>query len=173
MAQITPKKTSHAKQVIVDSLKDLLSKAKSVAVVDYRGLKVSQATELRRTIKKAGGQVVIAKNTLFKIAAGNQDLNISGTSAFVFSLTDEVSAIKAVADFAKKNTLPTFKLGLMDTQVLTDVEVAKLATIPDRFTLYTQLTTRLNSPLYGLANALNWNISQLVRTLEAVRVSKA
>ncbi len=167
MAQITPKKTS-----VVESLKDLLSQAKSVAVVDYRGLKVSQATQLRRDIKKAGGQIVIAKNTLFKIAAGNQDLNIGGTSAFVFSLTDEVSAIKAVADFAKKNALPTFKIGMLGSQVLTDVQIAQLATIPDKATLISKTLGSLKSPLYGLANALNWNISQLVRTLEAVRVSK-
>src|SRR3989344_2491441 len=94
---ISPKKTS-----VVAALKNLLSQAKSVAIVDYRGLKVSQATLLRQQIKKAGGQMVIAKNTLFKIALGKK-IDLSGTKAFVFSLPDEVAPLKTIAEFAKKN----------------------------------------------------------------------
>ena len=126
MAQITPKKSS-----VVNSLQDLLSRSKSVAVVDYSGLKVPQATLLRQAVKKAGGQYLVAKNTLFKIASGLKDLKLDGISGFVFSTTDEISAIKAVADFAKKNQLPTFKMGLLGDRVLSAIEVQELSAIPD------------------------------------------
>src|SRR3990172_2496314 len=128
------KRVNPAKASVIDHLKDLLAKSKSVAIVDYRGLKVSQATALRQAIKKAGGQYIVAKNTLFKIASGLKDLKLDGISGFVFSTTDEISAIKAVADFAKKNQLPTFKMGLLGDRVLSAIEVQELSAIPDKNT---------------------------------------
>lgn len=162
------KRVNPAKASIVNTLKDLLSQSKSVAIVDYRGLKVSPATQLRRSIKKAGGQVVIAKNTLFKIAFGKFDLDLSGPNAFIFALTDEVSPLKAVADFAKKNQLPVFKSGILGDRVLTAAEIIQLSSTPDRPTLNSLLTTHLKSPIYHLVYHLNWNITKLVRILKEV-----
>jgi large subunit ribosomal protein L10 len=161
-----------AKVSLVSEISDLISKSKSVAVVDYKGLKVSQVTELRRQIKKAGGQFLVAKNTLFKIAAHQPDLKLEGTSAFIFSLTDEITPVKAIADYAKKNTIPVFKMGFLQDRVLTAAEITQLATLPDKNTLVAKTLGTLNSPLYRLVVGLNWNISKLVRTLDAVRASK-
>jgi large subunit ribosomal protein L10 len=173
---MSPKKVNPQKAAVVARLKDLVGRSKAIAVVDYKGLKVNQATDLRRAIRQAGGQVVVTKNTLFSLAlkANDQRLetNLEGPSAFVFSLTDEISAIRALADFAKKNTLPTFKLGFLGDQTLSATEISQLAVIPDRTTNYQLLTTNLKSPLYGLVYSLNWNLSKLVRTLDAVRASK-
>src|SRR3989344_6239121 len=169
---MTPKKVNPQKASAVSSLKDLLSQAKSVAVVDYQGLKVSQATSLRRSIKQAGGQYLVAKNTLFKLAANLPGLKLDGISGFVFSIADEISAIKAVADFAKKNPGPTFKLGLLGTQVLSREEITSLAALPDRPALAGKLVGSLGSPLFKLAHNLNWLTGQLVRTLDAVAKSK-
>ncbi len=168
MAQITPKKSS-----VVNSLQDLLSRSKSVAVVDYSGLKVPQATLLRQAVKKAGGQYLVAKNTLFKIASGLKDLKLDGISGFVFSTTDEISAIKAVADFAKKNQLPTFKMGLLGDRVLSATEVQELSAIPDKNTLISKLLGSLQSPITNLTYNLNWNIGKLVRTLDAISKAKS
>ncbi|KKT58417.1 MAG: 50S ribosomal protein L10 [Candidatus Amesbacteria bacterium GW2011_GWB1_47_19] len=170
---MTPKKVNPAKTSVISRLSDLIKSSKSVAIVDYQGLKVSQATQLRQAVRLAGGQFVVAKNTLFKIASGIKDLDLSGTSAFVFSKTDEISALKAVAGFAKKNNLPTFKQGLMGDRVLTAEEISILAALPDRNTQYSQLVSRLNSPISKLVYSLNWNISKLVRTLDAVREVKS
>src|SRR3989344_2817508 len=155
------KRVNPAKASIVSSLKDLLSKSKSVAIVDYKGLKVSQATQLRSLVKKAGGQVVIAKNTLFKIASGKSDLDLSGANAFVFAISDEITPLKAVANFAKKNQLPVFKSGFYGDRVLTVAEITDLSRIPDAKTSAAQLVF-----------ALNWNISKLVRTLNAIKQVK-
>ena len=168
MAQITPKKSS-----VVNSLQDLLSRSKSVAVVDYSGLKVPQAPLLRQAVKKAGGQYLVAKNTLFKIASGLKDLKLDGISGFVFSTTDEISAIKAVADFAKKNQLPTFKMGLLGDRVLSAIEVQELSAIPDKNTLISKLLGSLQSPITNLTYNLNWNIGKLVRTLDAISKAKS
>ncbi len=165
---MAPKKINPQKAAIVSNLKDLVSQAKSVAVVDYKGLKVSQVTELRRAIKKAGGQIVVTKNTLFSIASGIPDLKIDGPSAYIFSLTDEISAVKAVADFAKKNSLPTFKLGLLGDKVLNQSEISHLASLPGRDQLIAQTVGSLKTPLYRLVISLNWNITKLVRILKGV-----
>lgn len=165
--KINPQKAS-----VVETLTDLVSRAKSVAVVDYTGLKVNQAVELRRTIKKAGGQFIVTKNTLFKIAAKNTDLDLTGLNAFVFSLSDEISAVRAVADFAKKNTLPSFKLGLMGDKILSQNEITALAALPGKDVLLGQTVSSLKSPLFGLVYSLNWNISKLVRTLDAITKAK-
>jgi len=165
-------KVNPAKASLVTALKDLFSQSKSIAVVDYKGLKVSQATELRRAVKKAGGRIVVTKNTLFSIATGIKDFRIDGPSAFVFSLTDEVAAIKALADFAKKNSLPTFKMGFLSDKVLTKEELLVLADLPAKEILIARVLGGLNSPVSGLVYNLNWNLSKLVRTLDAVRAKK-
>lgn len=165
-------KVNPLKASTVAQLTDLYSRAKSVAIVDYTGLKVGQATELRQILRKAGGQLVVTKNTLFKLASKLSDLSLDGPSAFVFSLTDEVSPIKAVKDFAKKNTLPTFKMGLLEGKVLSADEVNQLASLPDKLTLRAQVVTSLNSPIFKLAYNLNWSLGRFVRTLDAVAKSK-
>lgn len=154
---MTPKKINPAKSSRIEALKKLLDQAKSVAVMDYKGLKVSQATELRKLVKKAGGEVKIDKNTLFKIATSNPDLKLEGLSAFIFSNTDEISALKAVADYSKKNTILSFKLGLLGNKILSDSEVLALANTPSRETSIAKI-------LY----LLNFNTSKLVRTLDAI-----
>lgn len=176
---MTPKKVNPVKASLVSDISDLLSRSKSVAVVDYRGLRVSQATELRRLVKKAGGQILVTKNTLFKIALRNNNpkladnSELTGTSAYIFSLDDEIAPIKAIADYSKKNTLPTFKLGFLGDRVLTAAEITQLAALPDKNTLIAKTLGTLNSPIFRLVYSLNWNISKLVRTLDAVKASKS
>lgn len=156
----------------VASLKDLISQAKCVAAVDYTGMKVSQATELRRLLKKSGGYLLVTKNTLFKIASGLKDFNPTGLNAFILCQIDEISPLKAVAGFAKKNHILNFTTGFLDDRVLTAAEVSRLAALPDRKTNYQLLTSGLNSPIFRLVYSLNWNLSKLVRTLDAVKQNK-
>lgn len=169
---MSPKKLNPQKVSQISDLKSLISDSKSIAVVDYKGLKVSQATELRKTIRKAGGHMVVTKNTLFSLAMENPDLKIEGPSAFIFSTLDETSAIKAVSDFAKKNSLPTFKIGFLGHQALTTSQITELANLPSKEVLIGKTVSALKSPLFSLAYNLNWNISKLVRTLGAISKSK-
>jgi large subunit ribosomal protein L10 len=172
---MSPKKLNPAKVASVAELKKLVSESKSIAVVDYRGLKVSQATQLRRSVRKAGGKFVVTKNTLFSIAFGHSDLKLEGLSAFIFSQSDEISAIKAVADFSKNPVnagIPVFKLGFLSDRILSKDEVIALASLPSKQVLVAQTLGSLNSPLYRLVNVLNGNISKLVRTLDAIKTQK-
>jgi len=133
----------------VEELKQLLQQAKSVAVVDYTGMTVAQATDLRKAVKAAGGLMKVSKNTLFKIALTTPDLPLTGLSAFIFSLQDEISALKPIK-------FP-FKLGLAGDRVLTAAEITQLANTPAR-------ETSIGKLLF----LLNYNTSRLVRTLDAI-----
>lgn len=163
-------KPNSLKKDLVASLTQDIKSAKAIAVVDYTGLKVTQATQLRRDVKKAGGKVIVTKNTLFKIASGLKDLHLSGLSAYIFSQKDEVSAIKAVSDFSKKNNVLKFTSGVLGDRVLSAAEITNLAATPPKDVLISKMLGSLNSPLYSLAHALNWNISKLVRTLKEVTI---
>lgn len=154
---MTPKKISPRKTSAVSELQALLQNAKSVAVVDYKGMSVAQATEMRRAVRKAGGDVKVSKNTLFKIAADKKDLDLQGLSAFIFSNTDEIAALKAIADYAKKNGILAFKLGLVGDRVLSAEEVQSLANTPSR-------ETSVGKLMY----LLNYNTSKLARVLDAI-----
>lgn len=145
----------------ISDLKDILSQSKSVAIVDYTGLNVSQATALRKQVREAGGEIKIEKNTLFKLASGHQDLDLKGLSAFIFAKTDEIAPLKIVADFIKKNSLLTFKAGLYQDRVLNANEIETLAKTPNK-------ETSIGKLLY----LLNFNTSKLARTLDAIAKSK-
>jgi len=166
-------KPNLSKKSLVSSLSEDIKSAKAIAVVDYTGLKVSQATELRRNVKKAGGKVIVTKNTLFKIASGIKDIKLSGLSAYILSQKDEISAIRAVADFSKKNGVLKFTSGILGDRVLTSQEVTDLAAIPSKEIMVSKILGSLKSPLYRVAAALNWKISKLVRTIDALRASKS
>ena len=143
------KKFNPRKTASLEELKKLLEKAKNVAVVDYTGMTVAQATDLRQAIKAAGGLMKVTKNTLFKIAAGKPDLPLTGLSAFIFSLRDEISALKPIK-------LP-FKLGLAGDRVLTAAEVQQLAATPARDTSVAKLMF-----------LLNYHTSKFARILDAI-----
>ncbi len=163
-----PRPVNSAKAARVEALKRILAESKSVAVVDYTGLKVGQATQLRKNVKAAGGEVKVEKNTLFKLAVGKKDLDLEGLSAFVFSKTDEVAALRVLAEFMKKAGVGTFKAGLLGDRILTAAEVEALAKTPGREALIANLLTSLNSPLFSLVYSLNWNLAKLVRVLDAI-----
>lgn len=165
---MTDRPTNPGKASRVEELKRLISHSKSLAVVDYTGMSVAHSTKLRQDLKKTGGEMKIEKNTLFKIALGQPDLILKGLSAFIFSTSDEVSAIKATAEFSKKAGVLKFKLGFLGDRLLTAEEVESLAKIPSKTVLIQSLLSTLYSPLSNLVYNLNWSISQLVRTLDAV-----
>jgi len=149
--KINPRKTAS-----IEELKTLFKDAKNVAVVDYTGMTVAQATDLRKAVKASGGQMKVTKNTLFKIASGQTNLSLEGLSAFIFSLTDEIAPLKAVV-----GKLP-FKLGLAGDRVLTAAELTQLANTPTKETSVAKL-------MY----LLQYHTSKFVRTLDAIKNSKS
>ena len=115
-------------------IKEELSNAGAVWVVDYCGLTVKEVQELRRSVREAGASMKVYKNTLVHIALEDAELPtlddmLNGPSAFVFAGEDVAAAAKAVKNFAKGNDKLEIKGGLMEGKAVTaaEVEAASMA----------------------------------------------
>lgn len=141
-------------------------------VVDYTGLRVGPMTELRKRLHKAGAEIHVVKNTIFKIAAkeaGVSDLGgaLSGQIAVVTGQKDVSSAAKVLKTFASEFEKPKTKFGFLNNQRLEPATVNELAELPPIEILRGKLLGLLNTPATRLAALLNTPASQLARVLQA------
>jgi large subunit ribosomal protein L10 len=155
-------------------LSEKAAKAKSVVVADYTGTTVKDQVVLRAAIKKAGGELVVAKNTLIDLAVGKGKLaeSLHGMNAAIFAYEDPVSPVKALFEFQKKTEKLNIKQGYMDDRVLSADEVQALSKLPSKQELLAKLLMILNSPATGLVNVLNAGPRNLVYALNAVAEKK-
>lgn len=157
----------------VEELKEQINKAKSVVLVDYRGLTVVEDTELRNKLKKANIEYKVIKNTLILFAVKDGELKelvpyLNGPTALAFSYDDEVVSSKILCEYSKKNQKLEIKAGIVDGKVLDLSEIKTLATIPSKEVLISKMLGSMNSPMIGLVNVLNGNIRGLVVALNAI-----
>lgn len=149
------------KKLVVSEIEDLAKEAKSIVLVDYRGLSVAQATELRAKVKAEGGVYKVYKNRLMKIAFDKLGIefpaaDFEGTTAVIFHNSDEVAPAKIALDGAKKynNTLK-LKSGNVLGKYYNTAEITTLANIPSREVLLAQLLGMLTNPMRSLAVAVS------------------
>lgn len=154
----------------VEILKEKLARTKSAVIVDYSGTGVNDQVQLRRDLKEVGGEIFVTKNTLIDIAVGKGKVreSLDGMNAIVFSFEDEVSALKKLFDFHKKNDKLTIKQGVMADKVLTPAEVEALSALPGKNELLATLISRIQGPAYGLVNVLKASQRNLVYALKAI-----
>ncbi len=165
------------KEKIVAELLEKVQKAKAMVFTNYQGLTHKQIEELKKGLKKADAELMIAKNTLIKRALQSTDYSLqttelNGPTATVFSFSDPIAPLKELAKMIKALKLPTIKFGIVEGKEITGEEVLKLATLPSREVLLAQVVGGLKSPIFGLHRALNWNLQKLVMTLKVVETSK-
>ena len=144
------------KKVVVSEIEGLAKDAKSIVLVDYRGLTVAQATELRDTVRSAGGTYKVYKNRLMKIAFDNLGIefpasDFEGTTAVLFHGSDEVAPAKIALDGSKKYGNVKLKSGYVAGKYYNTAEITTLANIPSRDILVAQLLGMLTSPMRSLA----------------------
>lgn len=158
-------------------IKEDVSSASAMWVVDYRGLSVKEAQQLRRSIREAGAHMVVYKNKLMRIALAeaeepNIDDMLAGPSAFVFCGEDAAAAAKAVKEFAKGNQNLVIKGGIMDGHVFDAAQVEAIASLPSREQLLAQIAGAISGVARGLAVTINGVPSGLARALQAVAEQK-
>jgi len=145
---------------LVEQIKAELSSSVAVWVVDYRGLTVKQAEDLRRKVAAEGAQYKIYKNTFATRALQDLELPdmgsiLEGPSGFVFTSGDPVAAAKVLKQFAKEHKKLSIKGGLFEGKVLDDKQVVAVADMPSREELIGQVVGMLVSPLHELIAALD------------------
>lgn len=158
-----------------DLLKEKAQKAKSVVVTDYAGLTVTQQTKLRSEIKKAGGEFVVGKNTLLRLAIEKDELNdtFQGQSGVVFAYDDEVTPLKALVTFIKEVEKPALKAGFLAGKLLSVKDIQEYAKLPGKSELIVMLIQRLQGPAYGLVNVLQGGMRNLVYALKDLENKKS
>jgi large subunit ribosomal protein L10 len=145
-------------------------------VVDYRGLKVGPITELRKRLNKAGAEMHVVKNSLFRLAvkeAGVADLGVSltGQLAVVTGQRDVSSAAKVVKTFSAEFDKPKVRFGYLKNQRLESADIMVLADLPSIEVLRSKLLGVILAPATKLAAVINTPATQVVRVLQA-RVEK-
>lgn len=160
------------KPFVVEDLTKRFEDAKSVVVLDYQGLAVKDSEKLRRQISEAGGKLVVAKNTLLKIALekargtlGTLDTLLQGPTAVIFAEEDEVAPLQKLGRFITEKGLPRLKFGIFGTDVFDAEKLLALSKLPSRNVLLARLMGTIASPSYGLVGTLNANLQKLVYVL--------
>ncbi len=165
------------KRQMVGVLAARLERSPNLYLTDFTGIAVKPMTELRRKLRNAGVEYVVVKNTLALRAleeASVPELTdvVRGPTGFVFAGANPVAAAKVLADFQKEYQKLTIKIGLIDGRRMTADEVQRLATMPSREELLSQLGAAFNAPLQGFVGALTGLLYQFVGALDALRVKK-
>ncbi len=147
------------KVAVVAEVRERLSASGATILTEYRGLKVSELAQLRRSVREAGGDYRIYKNTLVRFAArdlGITDLEamLTGPTAITFVDGDAAAAAKALRDFSRTNPLLVVKGGLLGTKVVDAAAAKALADLPSRDVLLSQIAGLLQAPLQQMANLL-------------------
>ena len=165
------------KAAAIEEVAGQIQESEAVFAVDYRGISVPQAAELRTRLTEAGARFRVVKNTLTERAAdqaGAESLKevLEGPTAFTFVLADggDVAlAAKALATFRREHDVLAFKGGLMNGDALTIEQIEELSKLPARDVLHGQLVGMIASPITGLVRGLNALISGLAIQLGQIR----
>ena len=157
------------KAAAVEEVATQIQESEAVFAVDYRGISVPQAAELRVKLSEAGARFRVVKNTLTELAAdkaGAESLKdvLEGPTAFTFVAADggDVAlAAKALAQFRRETELLEFKGGVMGGEAITAEQITALSRLPAREVLHAQLVAMVASPITGLVRGLNALIAGL------------
>jgi large subunit ribosomal protein L10 len=165
------------KKALVTEVNAVAAKAQSVVAAEYRGITVSQMTELRAKARGQGVYMRVVKNTLARKALAGTTFEsvgpqLKGPLVLAFSKDDPGAAARVVKDFAKTNEKLVPTLVSIGGQVLSGKELEKVASLPTREQALAQLMGLLKAPIEKLVRTLAEPQAKLVRTIAAVRDQK-
>src|SRR5436189_2113823 len=162
------------KAVVIAEVASQIKEAQAIFAVDYRGLSVRQAADLRGRLIEIDANLRVVKNTLTERAAdqiGAEPLKqfLEGPTAFTFVHGDPVLAAKALAGFRREAQLPQFKGGWMDGKELSIEDIEALSRLPSLDVMHGQLVAMIASPLSGLVRTLNALLSGIAIALGQIQ----
>jgi len=160
---------------IVEDLKEKLSRSKAVTIADYTGVSATSLNDLRQKIRSADAEIVVAKNTLLKVALKGSGQNteqlesdLKGKNVAVFSFSDIVLPLKSLVAAAKEMGSFKIKSALIEGTYTSADQIDILSQLPSREQMIGQIVGLLSSPISGFVRTLGGVQSKFVRTLAAV-----
>ena len=162
----------------IDEIKSKIEKAQVAIITDYKGLTVEEITSLRRDIQKDGGDYMVTKNTLAKIAIKGTSYEplaekLTGPVALAFGFEDPVAPAKALKTFIDKAKKCEILGAVLDGKLLSVEETKALASLPSKEELFAKMLGSINSPASGLVGCVNGVMASRTRAIAAVRDQKA
>ena len=170
-------KTKEQKRIILEGLNERVKKQTVMIIVDFTGLKVIDAFNLRKQLKEVNAELKVAKKTLIQIALKNGNLyknirEMNGEIALVFGYQDEILPAKVVYDFSRKNENLKILGGFFENEFQGTEKYIELAKLPSKEELLGRLVGSISSPLTGFVRSLQYNIKGLVFALNAIKENK-
>jgi large subunit ribosomal protein L10 len=162
------------KQQTVDSLSEQFRSIDSAFLINYKGLKVVDATEMRRKIREIKGSYVVVKNTLALRAAKQTKMEqlepfFQGPTAIAYHPKDVVGLAKLLTEIGKGNPNFEFKAALVEGKVVSLNEIQAIASMPSREVMLSKLVFLLKAPLQKLTTVLKAPIRDLGLVLKQVQ----
>jgi len=148
------------KEAKVAEIKEKLEKAQGVVLSEYQGLNVEEDTELRKSLREAGVEYKVYKNTLVTLAARELGIegivtHLQGPISIAFGYEEPTVAARVLNDFAKTHKKLELKAAIIQGEVFDGAQVKELASIPPRDVLIAKLLGSFKAPLSNLAYLLN------------------
>lgn len=151
-------KVIERKETVVNEIAEKLESSVSTIVVDYRGLNVTEVTELRQKLREAGVDFKVYKNTMTRRATEKTNLtdldeHLVGPTAIATSKEDVVAPAKVLNNFAKDHNALEIKTGIIEGRVVSLEEITQLASLPSYDGMVSMLLSVLQAPIRNLALA--------------------
>ena len=148
------------KELELGQLEEALKGSESAILVDFRGLKVPEVTELRRQVRAAKAEYKVVKNTLARRAIKGTafeglEKHFVGTTAIAVSGGDPVALAKVLTTFAKATPALQIKAAVVQGKAIKAAEVSDLASLPGKEELYAKLLFVLQAPMVQIVSVLN------------------
>ena len=167
------------KVAVVEEVKDKFQTADAVIITEYRGLTVRDLQDLRTSLREAGGEYHVYKNTLVRRATASLDLELDehllGPTALTFvgskadgTPGDVVTVAKALKSFAKSNPLLVMKGGVLGDSLLDQAALSRLAEVAPREELLARLAGSMAAPMQNFASLLNAIPQKMAYALQAL-----
>ncbi|MDH7478593.1 MAG: 50S ribosomal protein L10 [Syntrophomonadaceae bacterium] len=165
------------KRQLVQEVKEKMMSSKSTILVDYRGLTVAEANELRTMLRRSGVEYRVVKNTLTTFAAREMDRPeleqyLVGPTALAFGINDPVIPAKLLSEYARTHRNLKLKAGLVEGRVVDLAGVRALAELPPREVLLSQVLGTVRAPIANWVGVLQAPLRQLLYVLDRVRELK-
>ncbi|MCR1835244.1 50S ribosomal protein L10 [Oceanobacillus caeni] len=146
------------KKQLVEEITDKFRNSQTTVVVDYRGLDVSELTELRKTLREAGVEFKVYKNTMTRRAADAAELSelnetLVGPTALAFSNDDAVAPARILKEFGKEHEALEIKGGIIEGKIATLDQINELADLPNYEGMVSMLLNVLQAPIRNFAYA--------------------
>jgi len=163
------------KKQFVEELAEKMERARCMVLTDYRGLNVENMNALRKSLREAGVEYRVVKNTMTYLAAEKLGLAadleeyLAGPTAIAFGYEDAVAPAKSIAEFARKSDSLEIKVGVLNGRVIGIDEVKALADLPSRPELLAHVARAFASPMQAMANVLSAPLRGFATVLDARR----